>query len=104
MLFAKKQTITWFTADAPLVKDRTSFQYEEQDMVRLHRSLCGLAAFADRTDNAAISNVRINRTGKGDIFMGDVDYYDENGRHIVYTLNCVIGATHRSLMYGKEDQ
>ncbi len=95
--------ITWLTADDPL-EDRTTFQYGEPDIARLHQALCGLAEFADRTDAASVSNVLVHHTNKGDIFMGDVDYIDENGRHVAYTLNCVIGATHRDLQIGREEE
>ena len=104
MLFNRtRKKVTWFTADAPQ-EDRTKFQYEESDIARLHHALCGLAEFADRTDRANLNNVRIGHTSKGDIFMGDVDYVNEDGKHIAYTLNCVIGATHRSLELGKEGE
>ena len=98
-----KKKVTWFKADEPL-GDRTKFQYGEPDIARLHQAMCGLAEFADRTDAANVSNVRVHRTNKGDIFMGDVDYIDENGRHVAYTLNCVIGATHRDLQIGREEE
>lgn len=83
-------TVEFITVDEPRKKPAAS---KEADQARLHAAMAALAMFAEHSDKANITDVRTMKSSKGDIFRADVDYINEEGRRVRYTLNCVIGAT-----------
>ena len=83
-------TVEFITVDEPRKKPAAS---KEADQARLHSAMCHLAMFTEHSDRANVTDVRRLKTPKGDIFRADVDYINEEGRRVRYTLNCVIGAT-----------
>ena len=86
----RTKKVQFIKVDEPRKKPSASL---EADQARLHSAMCHRAMFTEHSDRANVTDVRRLKTPKGDIFRADVDYVNENGTRVRYTLNCVIGAT-----------